>query len=60
MLHKFRKDPKRSFFVESRSKPARRKASDPMRERIVALRKQNLSVYEIAERLQADAHSLSV
>ena len=59
MLHKFRKDPKRSFFVESRSKPARRKASDPMRERIVALRKQNLSVYEIAERLQADGRSLS-
>ena len=56
----FRKDPHREFFIQPRRGP--KKMADKqenMRERMVALRKQNLSIYDIAEHLKADGRSLT-
>jgi transposase-like protein len=53
LVHQFRQDPERPFFrlpqVERRSEP-----SDPVREKIIKLRKQNLSVYDISDALKKD------
>jgi hypothetical protein len=53
LCHEFRKNPNREFFLPTR---ARRKAAavekDPVRDEIVALRKQNLSIYDISTALQ--------
>lgn len=56
----FRKDPHREFFIQPRRGP--KKMADKqenIRERMVALRKQNLSIYDIAEHLKADGRSLT-
>jgi hypothetical protein len=52
LVHQFRESPHRRFFAE----PAPRgvKASDAVRDQIVRLRKQNLSVYDISEALKKD------
>lgn len=53
LVHQFRQDPERQFFLSPqvlrRSEP-----KDPIRERIVKLRKQNQSVYDISEALKKD------
>lgn len=59
MLHRLRNQEKLEFFLESRH-PGPDKAVDPVRQRIVALRKQNLSAYDIADLLQVDGRDLSV
>lgn len=52
LVHQFRQAPQRKFFAEP---PARGvKASDGVRDQIVRLRKQNLSVYDISEALKKD------
>jgi Transposase DDE domain len=50
LIHQFRKNPNRLFFVEPPRKGV--KASDVVREQIIQLRKQNLSVYDIRDALQ--------
>lgn len=52
LVHQFREAPHRRFFAE----PAPRgvKASDAVRDQIVRLRKQNLSVYDISEALKKE------
>jgi hypothetical protein len=63
LCHQFRADPSRSFFLPERTRfvsaerPATR--SSRLRERVVALRKQNLSVYEISAVLKESGDSLS-
>lgn len=52
LVHQFRRAPQRRFFVES--PPRGVKASDAVRDQIVRLRKQNLSVYDISEALKND------
>ena len=59
MLFKFRANPAPTFFIQSRRSKTHTKATDPLRERTIAFRKQNLSVYDIADQLKAD-HGLSV
>jgi hypothetical protein len=57
---KFRQNPDREFFVKS--KRGRRRAipeRDDLRSRIIALRKRNLSIYDIEKQLTADGHSLT-
>ena len=57
---KFRKNPDREFFIEP--KRGRRKAAperDDLRNRIIALRKRNLSIYDIERQLTADGYSLT-
>jgi len=52
LVHQFRQSPQRKFFAEP--PPPGVKASDAVRDQIVRLRKQNLSVYDISEALKKD------
>src|SRR4051794_4320829 len=49
LIHQFRQDPSRAFFIE----PPRSgtKINDTVRLRIIQLRKQNLSIYDISQAL---------
>jgi hypothetical protein len=53
LCHDFRRDPHRPFFIEQRP-PAPPPKRDPVRDKIVDLRKQNLSIYDIRRSLAAD------
>lgn len=55
----FRKQPHRPFFLPPAKGPATAPKSDPVRERVIALRKQNLSIYDISAQLNDNAQSLS-
>jgi transposase len=59
LVHKFRQEPDRPFFEPPRKGRQRASSKDRVRERIVALRKQNLSIYEIAETLACEDTKLS-
>jgi hypothetical protein len=52
LVHQFRRDPKRQFFVEATPPGAR--AAEPIRQRIIELRKQNQSIYDISEALNTE------
>ncbi len=56
LCHRFRQDPEREFFLSPKKgpRPSSRTETGPERERISALRKQNLSVYDISEALEAE------
>lgn len=52
LVHQFRQQPKRTFFVEP-TRPGV-KSADIVRDHIIQLRKQNLSVYDISEALKKE------
>jgi hypothetical protein len=52
LVHQFRHDPTRLFFIDTPQPGA--KTADTIRERIVALRKQNQSVYDISAALKQE------
>lgn len=51
LCHKLRQNPDREFFLSSRNRAPHRPKQDRVREEIVALRKQNLSIYDISHAL---------
>lgn len=53
LVHEFRHDPNREFFVTPQ-RSLRSTAEDPVRDTVIKLRKQNLSVYDISESLKKD------
>ena len=53
LCHQFRRDPTRTFFLPSPKGPRPTPAHDRIRETIVTLRKQNLSIYDISRALTA-------
>lgn len=59
LCHQFRQDPTRLFFLSSRKGPRPTPTRDRIREVIVTLRKQNLSIYDISRILteRGDARS---
>src|SRR5262245_57293157 len=59
LVHQFRQDPRRSFFLTPAKGPQSAPKVDPLRDLIVALRKQNLSIYDISRNLAHQGHSLS-
>jgi len=59
LVHHFRRDPARPFFLPPAKGPQQAPKSDPVRERIVQARKQNLSIYDIQRLLQEQGHPLS-
>lgn len=59
LCHQFRQDPEREFFLPPSKGPAVAPKRERVRKRVVALRKQNLSVYDISETLTADGEPLS-
>ena len=56
LVHQFRRDPDRPFFVPPAKGPQAAPKADPVRDRIVALRKQNLSIYDISRALHDEGH----
>ena len=59
LCHDFRQNPRRSFFLAAQKKPQRAPRKDPVRETVVALRKQNLSIYDIQRALPQSGKTLS-
>jgi len=51
LCHQFRHDPKPTFFLTSRKGPRPTPARDRIHDAVVALRKQNLSIYDISRLL---------
>jgi len=59
LCHQFRQDPQRPFFlptIKDRKQPPKK---DQTRQRIIDLRKQNLSIYDIAKALRSENVSMS-
>jgi Transposase DDE domain len=59
LVHQFRQNPRRSFFLSPAKGPHSAPKSDPVRGVIIALRKQNLSIYDISRNLAHQGHPLS-
>jgi hypothetical protein len=62
LCHQFRHDPAKrtAFFPPSTRGPQQRPARDRVRERAIALRKRNFSVYDIQSELAAAGHAVSI
>jgi len=62
LCHKFRHehDLQERFFRDVRHGPQAAPARDPIRELVVAMRKKNLSVYDIQHELMAQGHEISI
>ncbi len=59
LCHQFRRDKNPEFFVSPRLGPQQQPKKSAARDRVVALRKQNHSVYEISETLKQEGLTLS-
>lgn len=59
LCHQFRQDPKREFFLPPQKGPQASPKTNPVREKVVALRKQNLSIYDISRVLEEAGQGLS-
>jgi hypothetical protein len=59
LVHDFRHNPERAFFLPPAKGPQAAPKKDRLRDRVVALRKQNLSIYDISQALRDDGQSLS-
>jgi Transposase DDE domain len=59
LVHQFRQNPRRDFFLTPAKGPRTAPKTDPLRDRIIALRKQNLSIYDISRNLAHQGNSLS-
>jgi len=59
LVHKFRHGASRDLFSASAKGPQAAPKSDPLREQIVALRKENFSIYDISRALAKEGHPLS-
>jgi hypothetical protein len=62
LCHRFRHEPDKraGFFQLPQRGPQQRPARDPLRERVVALRKRNLSVYDIQRELAEAGQTISI
>src|SRR3954471_14432596 len=52
LVHQFRQDPRRAFFLTPAKGPHKTPKTDPVRDHVVVLRKQNLSIYDISRALK--------
>ena len=59
LVHAFRQDPQRAFFLTPAKGPQTAPKKDRLRDRVVALRKQNLSIYDISCTLRDEGDLLS-
>ncbi len=59
LCHDFRQNPRRQFFLPTSKGPQAGARKDPLRETIMALRKQNLSIYDIHKALGQSGKTLS-
>jgi hypothetical protein len=59
LCHEFRQNPHRNFFLPPSKGPQASPKTDPLRDQIIALRKQNLSIYDISRTMAHGGHKLS-
>ncbi|SRR6266567_231589 len=59
LCHQFRHNPQRPFFLLPQKGPHSAPKRDPVRAHVIALRKQNFSIYDIRAALKAEGQSLS-
>jgi len=59
LAHQFRHNPQRQFFLPPSKGPHKAPKKDKVRDRVIALRKQNLSIYEISQVLESMGHKVS-
>jgi hypothetical protein len=59
LVHEFRQNPERAFFLTPAKGPQTAPKKDRLRDRVVALRKQNLSIYDISRTLRDQGDALS-
>src|SRR5207247_3045238 len=59
LAHQFRKEPNRTFFKSPAKGPHTAPKKQALRDRVIALRKQNLSIYDISTVLSRDGHPIS-
>jgi transposase len=59
LVHHFRQDPHRPFFLPPAKGPQKAPRKDQVRENVIALRKENLSIYDISRVLQTKGHPIS-
>src|SRR5947209_2569048 len=59
LCHQFHQNPQRPFFIQPRKGPHRAPKRDAVRDQVIAMRKQNFSIYDISEALKAEGQSLS-
>src|SRR5436309_1198368 len=59
LCHQFRQTPDREFFLPPAKGPQASPKKDRVREQVVAVRKQNLSIYDIARMLEESGNALS-
>jgi hypothetical protein len=51
LVHQFRQNPRRAFFLTPAKGPQSAPKADPLRDRVIAQRKQNLSIYDISSKI---------
>lgn len=59
LVHRFRQDPQRRFFADDRREARARERHAGRLQQIIALRKQNLSIYDISRALAHEGQSLT-
>ena len=59
LCHQFRQNPHREFFLPPAKGPQKAPRIDSARQEVIALRKQNLSIYDISRALKAAGKELS-
>jgi transposase len=59
LVHHFRQDPHRAFFLPPAKGPHKAPKKDKVREKVIALRKENLSIYDISHVLETKGHPIS-
>ena len=59
LVHDFRMNPHRQFFLPPTKGPQKAPKKDKVREQVITLRKDNLSIYDISEVLETKGHRLS-
>jgi len=58
ICHQLRRNPQRQFFLSPEKKARPTPMKDRVKENVIALRKQNLSIYDISEQLEVSGHRL--
>jgi transposase len=59
LVHQFRQNPERAFFAPTPQAVESQQQRDELRQRIVSLRKQNLSIYDISRSLHHEGTTIS-
>lgn len=59
LCHQFRQNPEKPFFLTPRKGPQKSPKADRVRQEVIALRKQNLSIYDISQTLESLDQKLS-